>query len=156
VSRRWAWSVGFGLVGLAVSAYLVATHYFSGNVPLACATGGIINCEQVTNSAQSMVGPLPVAVLGLAWFAGYLGLVWARARQLDSRSLAAALFGWSGAGLLVVFYLIYAELFLIGAICAWCTVVHCAVIALFLLSVWDVTTPASAAGRWADSGAELG
>jgi uncharacterized membrane protein len=156
VSGRLSWSAGFGLVGLAVSAYLVGTHYFSDAVPLACATAGIVNCEQVTTSAASMIGPVPVAVLGFVWFLGYLGVLGARFRLADNRMLAAALLGWSAVGLLVVFYLIYAELFLIGAICAWCTVVHGVVIALFLLSVWDVTTPASATGRWLDSGAELG
>jgi len=154
VSGRLAWSAGLGLVGVAVSAYLVGTHYFSDAVPLACATSSIVNCEQVTTSPASMIGPFPVAVLGLAWFLGCLGLLAARSRQAESRTLAAALLGWSTAGLLVVFYLIYAELFLIGAICAWCTVVHGVVIALFLLSVLAVTMPTNAAGHWLDSGAE--
>jgi uncharacterized membrane protein len=35
----------------------------------------------------------------------------------------------------MVFYLIYAELFLIGAICVWCSVVHVVVIGLFLLTL---------------------
>jgi uncharacterized membrane protein len=135
-----AWSVGFGLIGLGVSIYLVATHYFSGAIPLACAGGGIVNCEQVTSRTQSIVGPIPVAVLGLAWFLAFLGLLAARNRWSRGR-MAFAPLAWSLVGLLVVFYLIYAELFLVGAICLWCTVVHAVVIALFLLSVWDVTTP---------------
>jgi uncharacterized membrane protein len=136
-------------MGLGVSIYLVTTHYFSGAVPLACAGGGIVNCEQVTTSAQSMVGPIPVAVLGLGWFLGFLGLLAARNRWPGGR-MALAPLAWSVVGLLVVFYLIYSELFFIGAICLWCTVVHAAVIALFLLSVWDATTsvpsPVAAAG----------
>jgi uncharacterized membrane protein len=150
VSPAWAWSAGFGLVGLGLSTYLVATHYFSEEIPLACGSSGIVNCEQVTTSSQSMLGPIPVAVLGLAWFVGFLGLLAARIRWPAHR-LALPLLAWSAAGLLVVFYLIYAELFLIGAICMWCTVVHAAVIALFLLSVWDVTTPVLSRVASADS-----
>ncbi len=35
----------------------------------------------------------------------------------------------------MVFYLVYAELFEVGAICLWCTAVHGLVIALFLLAL---------------------
>jgi uncharacterized membrane protein len=135
VTSRLVWSVLIGVAGLLVSVYLTATHYFSGEVPLACSTGGLVNCEQVTNSPQSMVGPIPVAVLGLAWFAVWLGML----RLAPAR--AELQLAWTGLGLLSVFYLVYAELFLIGAICAWCTVVHVAVIALFLLAVAAATSP---------------
>jgi uncharacterized membrane protein len=40
----------------------------------------------------------------------------------------------------VVFYLIYAELFLIGAICLWCTGVHALVLGLFLLALGELST----------------
>jgi uncharacterized membrane protein len=136
VTSRATWSILIGLLGLIVSAYLTATHYLAGQVPLACATGGIINCEQVTTSAQSTVGPLPVAVLGLVWFGGWLGLV-AAERAGSYAWLHTVRLAWATAGLLSVFYLVYAELFLIGAICSWCTVVHVAIIALFLLAVAD-------------------
>jgi uncharacterized membrane protein len=137
VSQR-SLSTGLGLLGLAIAVYLVAAHYLAGEVPLACVTGGIVNCEQVTSSPQSMIGPVPVAVLGVAWFCGFLGLQAARSWR-PAGALALAPLVWSVAGLLVVFYLIYAELFLIGAICLGCTAVHGLVIALFLLSVWDMT-----------------
>jgi uncharacterized membrane protein len=136
VTNRTTWSALFGLAGLIVSAYLTATHYLAGEVPLACATGGIVNCEQVTTSAQSMLGPVPVAVLGVVWFGVWLGLLGAR-RELSHTGLVAARLAWATAGLLSVFYLVYAELFLIGAICSWCTVIHAAIIALFLLAVAD-------------------
>jgi uncharacterized membrane protein len=48
---------------------------------------------------------------------------------------AAAQLAWAVGGIAVVFYLVYAELFLIGAICLWCTVVHLFVILLLLASV---------------------
>ncbi|MBV9895010.1 MAG: hypothetical protein JO020_12640, partial [Chloroflexi bacterium] len=45
------WQLGLGVLGLLISAYLVATHYFAEQVPLACSTGGVVDCEQVTMSA---------------------------------------------------------------------------------------------------------
>jgi uncharacterized membrane protein len=39
------------------------------------------------------------------------------------------------AGLAGVFYLVYVELFVAGAICLWCTVVHALIVGIFLLSV---------------------
>lgn len=141
-SQRYLWSLGLTALGLLVAGYLVLTHYFADQVPLACSTSGVIDCEQVTTSGESMVGPLPVAVLGLAWFAVLLVVLVARRQQLSGPLMRAQL-GWTIAGLLFVFYLVYAELFLIGAICLWCTVVHAIVVVLFLFSVYDATAPAS-------------
>lgn len=125
--------------GLLVSAYLALTHYFAEQVPLACSTGGIVDCEQVTTSAESMLGPLPVALLGLVWFAGLTALLLTRA---NARVVVARV-AWCVAGLLFVFYLVYAELFLIGAICLWCTAIHAIVVLLFLMAVYDATAPSS-------------
>ena len=138
MTNRTTWSALLGVLGLIISVYLTATHYLAGQVPLACATGGIVNCEQVTTSAQSTIGPVPVAVLGLVWFGVWLGLP-AAGRTLSQRWLVAARLAWATAGLLSVFYLVYAELFLIGAICSWCTVIHAAIIVLFLLAVAEAT-----------------
>jgi uncharacterized membrane protein len=138
---RTGWTALLGIAGLAVSAYLAATHYFAEQVPLACATGGIVDCEQVTNSAESMLGPVPVAVLGLLWFVGLLALLLVRTKQ---PALITAQLVWAIAGLIFVFWLVYAELFEIGAICLWCTAVHAIVIGLFLLTVYDATAPRGA------------
>src|SRR5579864_6691470 len=94
VTRRAIWPASFGLLGLAISAYLAATHYFSAQVPLACATGGIVDCEQVTSSSESMIGPLPVALLGLLWFAAFMLVLVARRGQPNSPLLFAQL-AWS-------------------------------------------------------------
>jgi uncharacterized membrane protein len=135
---RTGWSKLLGVAGLAISAYLTATHYLAGEVPLVCATGGVVNCEEVTSSAQSSIGPLPVAVLGLVWFGVWLALCVAPRGAFDGRVPLVQL-AWAAAGLLAIFYLIYVELFVVGAICLWCTAVHAAGIALFLIAVADAT-----------------
>jgi uncharacterized membrane protein len=125
------WSAGLGLLGELISLYLTAVHYAQGSVPLACAAGGIVNCEEVTSSAQSMIGPLPVAGLGLLWFAIFLALTMSHT-PLPYRLL------WASGGMAFVLYLLYAELFLVGALCLWCTAVHLLVAGLFLLTVAQV------------------
>jgi uncharacterized membrane protein len=143
VGRTLAWQAGLGALGLVISAYLTATHYFAEQVPLACSTGGIVDCEQVTNSAESMVGPLPVAVLGLVWFAGFLLLVALRGTRTTDQLVTFQVV-WAVLGLLAVFYLVYAELFLIGALCLWCTAIHAIVVAVFLMTLWEATAPGPA------------
>jgi uncharacterized membrane protein len=126
------WSALLGVVGLAISLYLTVVHYAQGQVPLACASGGLINCERVTSSAQSMVGPVPVAALGILWFAALLGLL-----VLVPRS--PVLLAWSAVGVAFVLYLVYAELFLIRTICLWCSAVHLVVLGVFLLAVAETS-----------------
>jgi uncharacterized membrane protein len=152
--RGRLWPAVLGVAGLLISAYLVGAHYFADQVPLACATGGIVDCEQVTSSAESMMGPLPVAVLGLTWFAVFLGLLALRSWRPSQALLAQVV--WSVAGLLAVFYLVYAELFLIGAICLWCTAIHAIVVVLFLMTLWDATSPATSGASAENVGDRLG
>lgn len=123
------------LAGLGIAGYLTVVHYAPGQVPLVCASSGAIDCARVTTSAASSVGPVPVAILGVVWFAGALALLAADGRV--SADLTMVRLFWVSAGLLVVFYLVYAELFLVGAICLWCTAVHALVIALFLMALND-------------------
>jgi uncharacterized membrane protein len=136
------WQVGLAVIGLGISAYLTLTHYFAEQVPLACSSSGVVDCEQVTSSAESFVGPFPVALLGMVWFGVFLLLVLGRARQASPQLLMAQM-AWTIAGLLMVFWLVYAELFLIGALCLWCTAVHIIVVGLFLLTLWEATAPAA-------------
>jgi uncharacterized membrane protein len=126
------WSQLLALLGLAASVYLSAVHYAHGSIPLACSSAGVVNCDLVTSSAESMIGPLPVAVLGVVWFGAYLLLSLVRGAGVYRLA-------WAGIGLAFVFYLVYAELFLIGAVCLWCTAVHLIVVMLFLLSIADTT-----------------
>ncbi len=88
------------LIGVIVSAYLSAVELSQGQVPLACANSGLVNCDLVTSSAQSRLGGVPVAFLGVVWFAGMLGLLADCSRLLASPALHLA---WTGGGVLMVF-----------------------------------------------------
>src|SRR5215831_7004170 len=136
----WILSLG----GLGASIYLTIAHYNTA-VTLACPATSTINCEKVTTSSESIVFGIPVAVLGLAFYV-FLAVVnspWAW--RITWPPLRWARVGSMVVGILFVLYLIYAELFSIGAICLWCTSVHVITFALFVLIVFGTAAGYSAA-----------
>jgi len=136
------WILALG--GLAVSIYLTIAH-FNTSVTLACPATSTVNCEKVTTSPQSYAFGIPVAVLGLAFYV-FLAVVnspWAW--RITWPPLRWARVGSMLVGILFVLYLIYAELFSIGAICLWCTSVHVITFALFVLIVFGAAAGYGAA-----------
>jgi uncharacterized membrane protein len=138
---RWITATTWGLSLLAVglTAYLTVTHY-TDPTALACPATGIINCTAVTTSSWSVILGVPVALLGLLWALGMAGLnsPWAWRASTDSTDstdttkwLGPARLALSGAGAVMVLYLVYVELFRVDAICLWCTGVHLTAVALF-------------------------
>jgi uncharacterized membrane protein len=123
------------VLGLAVSAYLTYEHY-TGSTTLACSESGVVNCSAVTTSNYAYLPPgagswhPPVALLGLLFFVAVTVLclprLWGRSRSLDLVRLVAL-----GGGVLMVLWLVYAELFKIDRICLWCTSVHVITVVLF-------------------------
>lgn len=124
------------VAGGAVSTYLTIEH-FTGSQQLACPESATINCAKVTTSRWSHLAGVPVAVLGLAFFAAMtvalLPPAW-RLPVLDPLRVAAA-----GVGVVMVLYLIGIELFAVDAICLWCTAVHAVTIALFGVILWHTS-----------------
>jgi uncharacterized membrane protein len=120
------------LIALADSAYLTWIHY-TNPTGLACSTRGFINCTAVTTSIYSHPFGVPVAVAGLIWSAAMLVLCspwgWRAASPWVSRLRLAG----SVAGIGMVFYLLYVELFELGHLCEYCTVVHVMTVALFIV-----------------------
>ncbi|MFC6707714.1 vitamin K epoxide reductase family protein [Flexivirga alba] len=122
------------VLGLADSAYLTFEHY-SGSTSLACSDSGTVDCAKVTTSQWSSIAGVPVALLGLLFFVGMTVLclpqVWRRTTpMLDNLRIGAA-----GVGLLMVFYLVWAEFVKIHAICLWCTGVHVITFVLFFVLI---------------------
>jgi uncharacterized membrane protein len=122
------------VAGLGVSIYLTLTHYTKA-VSLVCSNNGAINCEKVTTSAQSVVFGVPVAVLGLIFFVSMLVLSLPRIYQRPELGIARLRLASSVVGIGFVFYLLYSELFVIHAICLWCSSVHILTFIIFCLVV---------------------
>ena len=129
------------LGGLGVSIYLTVAHYVGG-VTLACPNTGAINCEKVTTSPQSVTFGVPVAVLGLAFFAVMLVLTLPRVWSNPDPVLRLTRVGVAVSGVGFAVYLIYTELLTLHAICLWCTSAH--ILALLIFAV--VLFAESAAG----------
>lgn len=131
------------IAGLAVSVYLTIAHYTT-SVTLACPATGVVDCQKVTSSPESMLLGIPVAVLGLLFFAAMFALglpaAWHTTRIPRLRTLRLVL---AVVGVCFVARLVYAELFEIDAICLWCTVVHVLAVALFAITA--LATAATAA-----------
>jgi uncharacterized membrane protein len=134
---RVALSGVLAVLGLGLSVYLTITH-FAHVVPF-CSNSGAINCLKVTTSPQSYVFGIPVAVLGLAYYAvmSVVNSPWAW-RSSDRRVHLARLV-LSVLGMGFVLYLISAELLIIKAICLYCTGVH--VVTFFQLILVMATVP---------------
>ena len=117
-----------------MSIYLTIAH-FTQSALLGCSESGVVNCTKVTTSPQSYVFGIPVAVLGLVFYVFAVAIMspwawrWAR-REVYLIRLAAMV---AGIGWL---YLLYAELFIIGSICLYCTSVHAITFVLFGLTVF--------------------
>lgn len=120
------------LLGLAFSAYLTYDTFLT-STALICPEGETFNCTKVTESAWSKLFGIPVAPLGLLFFAGMTVLCLPRFFRRVGRTFDAVRLVGACLGLVMVFYLVWAELFRIHAICLWCTGVHVVTFLLFVV-----------------------
>lgn len=135
------------LYGLGASIYLTIAHYDT-SIRLACTDNGLVNCQAVTTSSQSVVfGIFPVAVLGLAFFVFMVAVnsPWGWRLSRSQPIVRWARLGSVIVGMGFVIYLIYAELIQINAICLWCTSVHVATFLIFVLVVFHTSIAGSGA-----------
>jgi uncharacterized membrane protein len=119
------------IYGLGASIYLTITHFEP--KALACAQSATFNCEKVTQSPQSEIFGIPVAMLGLVFFVPMLLLCLPVAWRTADRRIHLARLVLSVTGVGMIIYLISAELFIIKAICLWCSSVHIATLVLFVI-----------------------
>ena len=121
------------IVGLAIAMYLSVVE-LGGGVPVC---GPLAGCEEVARSEYSRVGGVPVAVFGVALSLVLLSLALAWWRT-DLYALLLVHYGLSLAGVLFEIYFLAVQLFVIGAVCIWCTSYGLSLIARFVvaLAVW--------------------
>ena len=132
------------LAGLAVSVYLTFVHYAPAQ--LYCYVGGPIDCGRVLQSPYSVIAGtgVPTSFAGILWFAAAGVLAAGRMRSPDAPALRRLQAACSWLGLVAVLGLVFVEIVLIGAICAWCTAAHVLVLAIFVVTV---TIPTEGADR---------
>ena len=121
------------LVGLALASYLTFAHYTDARA-LVCSDRGTINCLKVTTSSYAVQHGVPLAVLGLVFFAVMLPLqlpaAWSRPDPLLRRARLVV----AAVGAAAAVWLVWVELFRLDAVCLYCTGVHVVAVALFALT----------------------
>jgi protein-disulfide isomerase len=94
-----------------------------------------LNCTEAYTSRYGAVAGVPVALLGLLFFAFVLGLIALAARSTAAReNLPGYVFALSTIGLAAVLYLGYASYFILNVVCMLCVGTYIAVIGLFIVS----------------------
>jgi uncharacterized membrane protein len=123
------------LAGLGVSIYLTIAHFTQSTLAGCSETSGLVDCTKVTTSAQSYVFGIPVAVLGLAFYLFMAAIMSPWAWRAARREIHLIRIASLVVGVGFVLYLLYAELFIIGNICLYCTSVHVITFVLFVLTM---------------------
>jgi uncharacterized membrane protein len=124
------------LAGLGVSTYLTIAHFAQAPLVGCAETKGLVDCGKVTTSAQSYVFGIPVAVLGLVFYVFVVAIMSPWAWRMARREVHLLRIAAMVAGIGFVLYLLYAELFIIGNICLYCTSVHIITFLLFVLTMF--------------------
>ncbi len=126
------------VIGLGIALYLSVVE-LQGGVPVC---GPIHGCEEVARSEYSRIGGIPVAVFGVVLSLVLLSLAVAWWKT-DLYVLLLAHYGLSLAGVIFEAYFLYLQVFVIGAVCIWCTSYGLSLIARFgiALVVWVRGSP---------------
>jgi len=123
VHPGWA-LVALDLLGLAIAGYLAAVE-LGGGVPYC---GALHGCDTVAQSEYSRIAGIPVAVYGvvLTLITLALALAWIRTAN---RRLLDAVYGLSLVSVIFEGYFLFLQLFVIHALCVWCTAYGLTVVA---------------------------
>ena len=129
------------LAGLLIAGYLASVE-LADQLPYC---GVLHGCQEVALSPYSRVAGVPVAVFGVFLSSALLilALLWWRTGR---RSLLAAHYGLSLAGVIFEGYFTFMELFVIRAICVWCVAYGVSLLLRFLVTaaVWRRSLAAAA------------
>ena len=140
MTRRMSIAV-LSLVGVFLATYL--TLYKLGYLEtLACGTG---SCEVVQASRWSRLFGQPVALWGVGFYLAMFALAVAGSfgTLIESKFIGISLALMSGWGVIFSGWLTYVEIARLHAICRYCVGSAGIVVALFVLSVAELRTPAA-------------
>ncbi len=145
--------IAMSIVGLFAASETLFTYYlFKQTLPF-CTSGSFagisLDCNAVLGSKYSQILGVPLELFAVAYFVINLVLVYLvtfGSQRMFSRALTT-LFGWRFVGLMIVPYLVFIEFIVLRAICIYCTIMHAAIIADFIVisyflffrknSLWD-------------------
>lgn len=102
-------------IGVADTSYLTYSHYTG--IPLNCSV--LQDCDIVTTSKYSQIGPVPLAVLGLFFYSS-LFLITAFYKETKNNIAANLMIILPFAGLVSSAYFVYLQVFVLKALCQYC------------------------------------
>ena len=134
------------IIGLASSIVVIYEWSILHTPPPFCtvgntvSTGITLNCAKVLSSPYSNVFGVSLEALAAVWFIVNLFLIIlvVSSRVGVARKSIDVLFAWRFLGLIIVPYLIYLELFVLKAICLYCTIMHGAILIDFAIITYLV------------------
>jgi uncharacterized membrane protein len=118
------------VIGLLIAIYLSVVE-LGGGVPYC---GPLHGCETVAQSKYARIAGVPVAVYGVALSLVLLALAIAWIRS-DRPGLLDAHYGLSLIGVIFEVYFLTLQLFVIHAVCVWCTTYGLTLIVRFLVAM---------------------
>ena len=172
-SKMRALALGFALLGLGASATSTYVHYQIATDPTYtsfCDVSAAVSCTQAYLSKYGSVLGVPVALLGVAFFAIILmilafapkprviaggkktraaestpgGVQGSPPPKLEGENVAGYVFVLSAAGLAFSLYLAWASFFQLRAVCLLCALTYIAVLGLFIVSARAQSVPLGA------------
>lgn len=150
-------TLGFAILGILDAGYLTVEHY-SNQIP-PCSISAFADCGKVLKSKYAMVGPVPLAVLGMVYYASVFAVVgsrilltpkmnWMQTLWTKVQSIINPAKRWglpdflrdmqllmTGTGVLFSAYFVYLQLGVIKAICLYCMVSAINSVILFGLTI---------------------
>lgn len=118
------------VIGVVVSALALRVHYDTGVEP--CSINEKWDCGIVNHSPYAMLGPVPIAVIGIAGYLALAGLALARQRF----PLLLAVFGGLGFALRLTFL----EEYVLDTWCLYCVISQTVIALMTLLSLGWLAT----------------
>lgn len=122
--------------GMMVAFYLLLYH--NGDLIGACSASGWDDCGQVSGpgAKYAAIGPVPVALIGLAGYAAIFLAVWlANWWSWIDENIPELMIVLTGLAFLFSLGLTVLEIFVIGAICRYCVVSAIIVTVMFVLAL---------------------
>ncbi len=140
----------FSILGIADASY-ITWEKLSGRIP---PCSGQFKCADVLTSQWSNVGPVPLSVLGIAFYSGFLllGVLFYLSQESPSlkphaRWLSKLMLAWGAFGALFSLYLMVIMGVVIQAWCLYCllSAINCAVLFVISSTIYKLTSKSQAA-----------
>ncbi len=119
----------FGIVGLGDASYLTIQHYAGTSLVCSVFNG----CDRVTSSVYATWGSIPVALVGIVYYAGIL--VTAALAFWKSKKYLLFTMGITTLGFLGSLWFVYLQFFVLNALCTYCLLSALITFVLFGMSV---------------------